>query len=204
MKGPVAFPMQYAESMIALTVTLFVWPAVTLESQDKPNTNPVSPITTAREWDLQKIIEQHWPMIHCTKRRPILLDQGKKLTRKTPKRFGMKKIAPTYARLLGIREAIVTPTHIVTISMTPSTHESKVVCRKLNPNEDTIIWRWLRYELGTLSRIENNAKSHVFGSVRASIILRISGHTVPDIMVRLRTGLSWTVCSPLQFGFPIA
>jgi len=49
MKGPVAFPMQYAESMIALTVTFFVWPAVTLESQDKPNTNPVVPTPATRE-----------------------------------------------------------------------------------------------------------------------------------------------------------
>jgi len=49
MKGPVAFPMQYAESMIALTVTFFVWPAVTLESQDKPSTNPVVPTPAARE-----------------------------------------------------------------------------------------------------------------------------------------------------------
>jgi len=58
MKGPVAFPMQYAESMIALTVTFFVWPAVTLESQDKPNTNPVVPTPAARERDLQKITGQ--------------------------------------------------------------------------------------------------------------------------------------------------
>jgi len=43
MQGHAAFPMQYAESMIALTVTFFVWPAVTLKSQDKPNTNPVVP-----------------------------------------------------------------------------------------------------------------------------------------------------------------
>jgi len=49
MKGPAAFPMQYAESMIALTVTFFVWPAVTLESQDKPNTNPVVPTPATRE-----------------------------------------------------------------------------------------------------------------------------------------------------------
>ena len=48
-KGPVAFPMQYAESMIALTVTFFVWPAVTLESQDKPNTNPVVPTLATHE-----------------------------------------------------------------------------------------------------------------------------------------------------------
>ena len=49
MKGPVAFPMQYAESMIALTVTFFVWLAVTLESQDKPNTNPVVPTPATHE-----------------------------------------------------------------------------------------------------------------------------------------------------------
>ena len=38
MKGP-----------IALTVTFFVWSAVTLESQDKPNTNPVVPTSATCE-----------------------------------------------------------------------------------------------------------------------------------------------------------
>ena len=42
--GETALPIQYAESMIALTVTRFVWPAVTLESQDRDKTNPVVPI----------------------------------------------------------------------------------------------------------------------------------------------------------------
>jgi hypothetical protein len=43
MKGPAALPTQYAESNIALTVTLFVWPAVTLESQDIDSTKLVVP-----------------------------------------------------------------------------------------------------------------------------------------------------------------
>ena len=43
MKGAAALPIQYAESIIALTVTRLVWPAVTLESQDKDKTNPVVP-----------------------------------------------------------------------------------------------------------------------------------------------------------------
>ena len=35
--------MQYADSMIALTVTRFVCPAVTVDSQDSDNTKPVVP-----------------------------------------------------------------------------------------------------------------------------------------------------------------
>lgn len=147
-------------------------------------------------------LDNYSPVIHSAKRRPILLDHGKKLIKNTPKRFGMKKIAPTYARLLGIRETILIPTHIVTISMTPSTHASKVVCKKLNPNEDTIIWRWLRSEFGILSKIENSANNHVFESMRASIILKIIGNTITMMMTRLRTGLFWIVYSPLRFGFP--
>jgi hypothetical protein len=52
MKGAAALPMQYAESMIALTVTRFVWPAVTLESQDRESTkiaNPPSQLVPPRE-----------------------------------------------------------------------------------------------------------------------------------------------------------
>lgn len=43
MKGPAELPMQYAESIIALTVTLFVWPAVTAESQANESTKLVVP-----------------------------------------------------------------------------------------------------------------------------------------------------------------
>lgn len=43
MNGPAEFPIQYADSMIALTVTLFVCPAVTFESQERARTNPVVP-----------------------------------------------------------------------------------------------------------------------------------------------------------------
>jgi len=43
MNGPTALPIQYAESIMALTVTLFVWPAVTLESQDNDSTKLVVP-----------------------------------------------------------------------------------------------------------------------------------------------------------------
>jgi len=35
--------MQYAESMIAFTVTLFVWPAVTQDNHDRDRTKPVVP-----------------------------------------------------------------------------------------------------------------------------------------------------------------
>lgn len=44
MKGPAALPIQYAESIIALTVTLFVWPAVVVESHDNESTKLVVPI----------------------------------------------------------------------------------------------------------------------------------------------------------------
>lgn len=43
MNGPAALPIQYAESMIALAVTLLVCPAVTLDSHDNARTNPVVP-----------------------------------------------------------------------------------------------------------------------------------------------------------------
>ena len=42
--GATALPIQYADSMIALTVTRLVWPAVTLDNQDSDKTNPVVPI----------------------------------------------------------------------------------------------------------------------------------------------------------------
>lgn len=42
--GPAEFPIQYAHSMIAFTVILFVWPEVTFESQDSERTKPVVPI----------------------------------------------------------------------------------------------------------------------------------------------------------------
>lgn len=41
MNGAAALPTQYAESMIALTVTRFVCPAVTVDTQDNDSTNPV-------------------------------------------------------------------------------------------------------------------------------------------------------------------
>jgi hypothetical protein len=44
----------------------------------------------------------------------------------------------TQARLFNFA-AIVTPVQIVTISMTPSTQPSSVVCRAVNPKEETMI-----------------------------------------------------------------
>ena len=41
--GPTALPIQYADNMIALTVILLVWPAVTVDNQDSDKTNPVVP-----------------------------------------------------------------------------------------------------------------------------------------------------------------
>jgi len=84
----------------------------------------------------------------------------------------MKYKNPTYARLLGIWAAILTPVQMVTISMIPSTHPRSVVCRGVNPNEETIIERWFVRELGTLLRAEKSANNHVFGSRNASIILK--------------------------------
>jgi hypothetical protein len=43
MNGPAAFPMQYAQSMIALVVMRFVCPAVTADTHDSDSTNPVVP-----------------------------------------------------------------------------------------------------------------------------------------------------------------
>ena len=86
----------------------------------------------------------------------------------------MKNNIPTHAMLFGMRDAIVTPVKIVTISTTPLTELSSVVCSGLKPKDTMIICIWLVSEFGMLSRAENKAKSHVFGSVKASIILPTS------------------------------
>lgn len=62
---------------------------------------------------------------------------------------------------------------IVKISITPGTQDNRVVCRTLNPNEAMMSDCWFVNELGTLFRAEKRAKSHVLGSVRASIILEM-------------------------------
>ena len=41
--GATALPMQYADSMTALTVTRLVWPAVTVDNQERAKTNIVAP-----------------------------------------------------------------------------------------------------------------------------------------------------------------
>ena len=58
---------------------------------------------------------------------PTLSCQGRKLTKNTPRRFGMKYDIPTHAMLFGMRDAIVTPVKIVTISITPLTELRSVV-----------------------------------------------------------------------------
>ena len=45
MKGPAALPMQYADSIMELVVTLFVCPAVVCDTQDKANTKLEAPVT---------------------------------------------------------------------------------------------------------------------------------------------------------------
>jgi len=47
--------MQYAKSIIALIVTFFVWLVVMLESQDKPNTNPVVLTPAVKTLDLSRM-----------------------------------------------------------------------------------------------------------------------------------------------------
>lgn len=66
--------MQYAISMIALTVIRFVWPAVTAVTQPRDNTKPDVPT----------------PVIQIEKRRPILLLQGRVRIRIPPSTLGMK------------------------------------------------------------------------------------------------------------------
>ncbi len=44
MKGPAALPMQYADSMMAFVVTLFVCPAVVCDTQAKAKTKLVTPM----------------------------------------------------------------------------------------------------------------------------------------------------------------
>lgn len=88
MKGPAALPIQYAESMIAFTVTRFVCPAVTLESHDRANTNPVVPTPTKAAINYMTVKHSltitSSPVNHCEKRRPTLSCQGRKETRRTP------------------------------------------------------------------------------------------------------------------------
>ncbi len=70
---------------------------------------------------------------------PTLSCQGRKLTRNTPRKFGTKNNIPTHAMLFGMRDAIVTPIKIVTISTTPLTELSSVVCSGLKPKDTMII-----------------------------------------------------------------
>ena len=100
---------------------------------------------------------------------PILSCQGKKLTRNTPRRPGTKYIIPTHAMLFGTRDTIVTPVKITTISTTPLTQPRSVVCRGLKPKDKIRSWSWLVSEFEMSYMAANNAKSHVFGSVKASI-----------------------------------
>jgi hypothetical protein len=45
MNGPAALPMQYADSIMAFVVTLFVCPAVVWDTQLRAKTKPVVPTT---------------------------------------------------------------------------------------------------------------------------------------------------------------
>jgi len=84
----------------------------------------------------------------------------------------MKQIAVTYALEFGRHAARRTPVKIVEILMIAGTHDNRVVCRALNPNEARMSVCWSVNELGTLSKAEKGAKS-VLGSVGASIILEM-------------------------------
>ena len=93
MNGATALPIQYAESMIALTVTRFVWPAVTLESQDRDKTNPVVPTPKhhiKKSGKYQRVYG--WikkPVSHCENKRPTLFLHGRKFIKNTPRTLGM-------------------------------------------------------------------------------------------------------------------
>ncbi len=55
MKGAAALPTQYEMSMIAFTVTRFVWPEVTLESHERERTKPVVPTPERRFVSFEKM-----------------------------------------------------------------------------------------------------------------------------------------------------
>ena len=76
--------------------------------------------------------------------------------------------------LFGMRDAILAPAKMDTIIITPITQARSVVCSTLKPKDRTISWNWLDDEVGTLMMAAYNVKSHVFGSVKASIILFIN------------------------------
>ena len=82
------------------------------------------------------------PVIHCAQSNPTRLVQGRKFNSNTPTMFGMKYIAPIYARASFSRAARCTPVQMVTISITPSTQPSRVVCKYVNPKDATMIWPW--------------------------------------------------------------
>lgn len=55
--GATALPIQYADSMTALTVTRLVWPAVTVDNQESDKTNPVVPTPKPyQNQDIKKIL----------------------------------------------------------------------------------------------------------------------------------------------------
>lgn len=72
--GPTELPTQYAISMIAFIVILFVWPAVVWFTHASERTKPVVPT----------------PVMYMLASRPALFDQGRTLTRIDPRMFGMK------------------------------------------------------------------------------------------------------------------
>ena len=91
MNGPAALPMQYADSMTAFVVTFFVCPAVVCDTQDRDKTKPVVPIPGQKS-SFKALARSRSciPAIHTENNNPILLCQGRKLTRNTPRMFGTK------------------------------------------------------------------------------------------------------------------
>ena len=86
-----------------------------------------------------------------------------------------------------------------TIITTPITQERSVVCSRLKPKDTMISGSWLLSEARTLLNPPNNAKSHVLGSVKASIILPI------DYKNDLTRDMDDTDCSFLKclFSTPV-
>ena len=76
---------------------------------------------------------------------------------------------PTNAREFGSRAARFTPVKIVAILTKPVTIVRRVVCSVEKPKFAMMSRWWFVSEFGTLLNAENSAKSHVFGSVSASM-----------------------------------
>ena len=84
--GPAALPIQYADSVIALTVTRLVWPAVTIDNQDSNKTNPVAQIPEhikIRKSSLRELMDEQTCDPLC-KQEPHLIAPRKEVYQECP------------------------------------------------------------------------------------------------------------------------